>query len=167
MGDSPKETSRRVLIASVNPLFGEGLRRLFRERWDEAAVVVGLTSSMAETLEALDQLHPDLVILDYDDQSINREEFLSHFVAGDWPMQVVLVSLKASGAVVVYDRRSFTSSEAEDWLSMTWLSRSGSRRPPSSKRRNMKKFTAMSKLAEFFCVCGRLWELARGGMLHG
>lgn len=111
-----KNQPRRVLIASANPLFAEGLRNLVRERWGGRADVVGLTSNMTETLKIYEELQPDLVIVDYDDRRINREKFLSHFMAGDRPMQVMLVSLKASGAVVVYDRRSLTPSEAEKWL---------------------------------------------------
>jgi cytochrome c oxidase subunit 2 len=115
---------RRILIASANPLFGKGLRKLFEERWGNQAEVVGLASSMEETFKAMDKLEPDLVVLDYDDKTINREAFLSHFMAGERPMQVMLVSLKSSGAVVVYDRKSLSTSEADDWLNLPWQSTS-------------------------------------------
>jgi cytochrome c oxidase subunit 2 len=118
----PKNRPRRVLIASVNPLFGKGLRKLLQEKWGHQVEIVGLMSSMADTITAMDDLEPDLVVLDYDDKTINREEFLSHFMAGDRTMQAMLVSLKSSGAVVVYDRKSLSSSEAEDWLYLPWLS---------------------------------------------
>ena len=113
---------RRILIASANLLFGKGLRKLFEERWGKQAEIVGLASSMEVTFEAMDQLEPDLVVLDYDDKNINREAFLSHFMAGERPMQVMLVSLKSSGAVVVYDRKSLSTSEADDWLNLPWSS---------------------------------------------
>jgi cytochrome c oxidase subunit 2 len=121
MGTGANPHPRRVLIASANPLFGEGLRRLFRDRWGKQATVVGLTSDMTSTLKALEELHPDLVIVDYDDSTINRAEFLNHFVADERPMRVMLISLSQTGAVVVYDRRSLTASEAEDWLSFSSL----------------------------------------------
>lgn len=111
-----KETYRRVLIASANPLFGKGLRNLFQQRWGSAAHVVGLTSTMEQTFQALDDLQPDLVIVDYDDRSMNREEFLNHFVASERPMQVVMMSLQSTGAVVVYDRRTLSAAQAEKWL---------------------------------------------------
>jgi cytochrome c oxidase subunit II len=121
MGKIAKDSPRRVLIASANPLFSKGLQAMFQHRWGNAARVVGLTSTMEETLQALEDLQPDLVILDFDDRSINREEFLSHFVAGMRPMQVALVSLQETGGIMVYDRRSLTPSQAESWLGAAWL----------------------------------------------
>lgn len=118
MGTVGMGLPRRVLIASANPLFGKGLQKIFQERWGTQAVVVGLTGSMGETLQAMETLQPDLVIVDYDDRSMNRAEFLSHFVAGDRPMQVMLVSLRGGGSAVVYDRHTLTPSEAEDWLNV-------------------------------------------------
>jgi len=115
------EIPRRVLIASANPLFGKGLRHLFERRWGSAASVIGLTNTMEQTLAALDELQPDLVIVDFDDRTINREDFLNHFVTDERPMQVVLISLQSTGAVVVYDRRKLTPSQAENWLGVSWL----------------------------------------------
>jgi cytochrome c oxidase subunit 2 len=111
---------RRVLIASANPLFGKGLQKIYSERWGVEAVEFSLTRSMEETLARMESWKPHLVIVDHDDQTIHREEFLSHFITGDRPMQVMLVSLQASGAVVVYDRRSLSPAQAEDWLNLPW-----------------------------------------------
>jgi cytochrome c oxidase subunit 2 len=81
---------------------------------------------MDEVTTALETWQPDLVIVDYDDAgkpgNIQREAFLSHFIAGDQPMQVMLVSLRASGEVVVYDRRTLTTAQADDWLDVAWTS---------------------------------------------
>ena len=111
---------RRVLIVSANPLFREGLRKMYAERWGEKASIVGTPTSMADALSALETHQPDLVIVDYDDKTINRDEFLNRFVTGKAPMQVMLVSLQESGQVVVYDRRTLTSAQAEDWLNDPW-----------------------------------------------
>lgn len=116
----PDNQTRRVLIVSANPLFREGLRMVYADRWDGKAVITGTPTNMSETLSMLETHQPDLVIVDYDDQTINREEFLNRFVAGETPMQVVLVSLKESGQVVVYDRRRLTSAQAENWLNDPW-----------------------------------------------
>ena len=116
----PNNPTRRVLIVSANPLFREGLRTVYAERWDGKALITGTPTNMAETLSMLETHQPDLVIVDYDDQTINREEFLNRFVTGETPMQVVLVSLKESGQVVVYDRRRLTSTQAENWLNDPW-----------------------------------------------
>jgi cytochrome c oxidase subunit II len=112
--------TRRVLIVSANPLFREGLRKVYAERWGGRAVITGMPTNMRETLSMLETHLPDLVIVDHDDKTINRDEFMNRFVTGESPMQVVLVSLKESGQVVVYDRRRLTSAQAEDWLNNPW-----------------------------------------------
>lgn len=122
MTDAPVQP-RRVLIVSANPLFREGLRKMYAERWGGKASIVGMLTSMAEGLSALETHAPDLVIVDYDDKTINRDEFLNRFVTGktgNTPMQVMLVSLQESGQVVVYDRRTLTSAQAENWLNDPW-----------------------------------------------
>ncbi len=116
----PEPALRRVVIASANPLFRAGLRKVYSARWGREVDIVATTASMQETLEALETHQPDLVIVDYDDRDMNRAEFLSRFVAGESPMQVVLVSLDAAEVVVVYDRRRMTAAEAEAWLSNPW-----------------------------------------------
>ena len=121
MGKIVKETTGRVLIASANPLFGKGLKNMFQRRWGGAARVVAVTTTMELTLNAVDKLQPDLVILDYDDHAMNRDEFLNHFVSGEQPMQVALISLREAGDVVVYDRRNLTPTQAETWLAAAWL----------------------------------------------
>ena len=112
---------RRVLIVSANPLFREGLRKMYAERWGGKASIVGMPTTMEESLKALEKHLPDLVIVDYDDKTINRGEFLNQFVTGKNPMQVMLVSLQESGQVVVYDRRTLTSAQAENWLNDPWI----------------------------------------------
>ena len=108
---------QRILIASANPLFSKGLRKLFSERWPSDGPEMLLSSSMDETLRVLKSWQPDLVVVDYDDHTIHRAEFLNHFVEGDTPMQVMLVSLQASGEMTVYNRHTLTPDEARDWLS--------------------------------------------------
>lgn len=111
---------RLVLIVSANPLFREGLRKMYTERWGGKATIIGMPTTMDEALSALETYAPDLVIVDYDDKNINRGEFLSRFVTGKTPMQVMLVSLQESGQVVVYGRRTLTSAQAENWLNDPW-----------------------------------------------
>jgi cytochrome c oxidase subunit II len=111
---------RRVLIVSANPLFREGLRKMYAERWGEKASIIGMPTVMDDALLALDTHAPDLVIVDYDDKTINQGEFLNRFVTGKAPMQVMLVSLQESGEVVVYDRRTLTPAQAENWLNDPW-----------------------------------------------
>ena len=119
MSPSPIQ-NRRVLIVSANPLFREGLRKVYAERWSGKADIVAMPTTMDETVLALEKYQPDLVIVDYDDKNINRAEFLNRFVTGQSPMQVMLVSLDESGEVVVYDRRRLTSAQAQNWLNDPW-----------------------------------------------
>lgn len=108
---------QRILIASSHPLFAQGLRSLLQKRPDMDAEVVGMVSTIGDALEALKNLHPDLVIVDYDDDRVNREEFLARFVEGEGRLRVVLLSLKEGGdEAIVYDRRTMAASQIEDWL---------------------------------------------------
>jgi cytochrome c oxidase subunit II len=111
---------RRVLIASANPLFRDGLQKLYIQQWSQSAELVGITSSVDETMAALDELKPDLVIVDHDDKSINRDDFLDRFVKSQSSIKVVLVSLNEAGQVVVYDRRQMSPEQAEEWLKDPW-----------------------------------------------
>lgn len=114
------EFSRRLLIASANPLFREGLHRLYARDWSAQNVRVEMATNMEETLEFLEIHQPDLVIVDYDDKTINRNEFLNRFVSGEMPMKVILVSLAASEPIVIYNRKQLTAAQAEDWLANPW-----------------------------------------------
>lgn len=120
MSHANQPSPRRVLIASANPLFREGLRKVYVTRWGEKAIVVGMPSTMEETLASLETLSPDLVIVDHDDTTINRDEFLNRFMEGESPMQVVLVSLGSTEPVVLYQRKRLTAEQAESWLVNPW-----------------------------------------------
>ena len=108
------------MIASANSLFREGLQKLYASHWSEQNVHVNMTSTMEETLNFLEDHQPDLVIVDHDDKTINRGEFLNRFVTGEMPMKVILVSLAASEPIVIYNRMQLTAAQAEDWLANPW-----------------------------------------------
>jgi cytochrome c oxidase subunit 2 len=114
------EKPRRILIASANSLFGHGLHKVYAERWSEQNVDVMTVKTMQETLAQLESHQPDLVIVDYDDKAINRDEFLNRFVTGEMPMKVILVSLTTSEPVVIYNRIQLTAAQVEDWLANPW-----------------------------------------------
>jgi DNA-binding NarL/FixJ family response regulator len=109
----------RVLIASSHPLFGGGLRSLLENRLEEKITIVGLFSSVDETTHALATLKPDLIIVDYDDDHLNRDEILGQFIKGKQEIRIVLLSLKdgkEGTEAIVYDRRTLSASKIEDWL---------------------------------------------------
>jgi len=147
MGDEQWHNPRRVLIASANPLFGRGLERLLRQQWQGREFEIRLVATMAETMALLQSWQPDLVILDYDDHTLDRKRFLDLFVSEERAMQVMLVSLQESGSVVVYDRRVLTPAQAEDWLS--WPDLGFSPTPPLQKperRSSMRHFVIVAVL---------------------
>ncbi|MCI0519318.1 MAG: hypothetical protein L0Z70_03580 [Chloroflexi bacterium] len=112
--------SQRVLIASSHPLFGLGLRSLLLARQKEDVEVVGVFSNLEEATAALDELNPDLVILDHDDERLNREDFLARFLesgrSGETKVRVVVLTLQDSEHAVVYDRRTLKAEQMDDWL---------------------------------------------------
>ncbi len=118
MADNSPEMLSRILIASANPLFLRGLQKMVEDRWVRLGAEVVLAASMAKLFDLLDTWKPELVIVDCDDKSIQRADFLDHFIAGKTAMQVMLVSLKAGGEVVIYDRRVLTSEQAGEWLDL-------------------------------------------------
>lgn len=108
---------RRVLIVSSHPLFGKGLQRLLQTRRSEGVIVTGIAKSVDEAMLALEQDQPDLVVVDYDDGAVNRDEFIARFIESENKLRVVLLSLKEGGAeAVVYDRRTMAASQIDDWL---------------------------------------------------
>jgi cytochrome c oxidase subunit 2 len=111
-----KPRKRRVLIASSHPLFGQGLRGLLKKRQEAGVEVVGMVSNLGEAIAALESLNPDLIIVDYDDVNLNRDEFLARFVEGEQKLRVVLLSLQSAGNALVYDRRTLAASQIDDWL---------------------------------------------------
>jgi len=116
MPHSDLTKSRRVLIASSHALFGQGLRSLLRERKEADVEIVGMVSNLEEALQALDRLNPDLIIVDYDDKKLNRDEFLARFVEGEKKLRVVLLSLQSAQEAIVYDRRTMAAHQIDDWL---------------------------------------------------
>lgn len=117
MTQNPLSGPLRILIASSHPLFAQGINSLLSKRQEMDTDVVGIVSSIDEALEAIANLNPDLVIVDYDDDRVNREEFLARFVEGKSRLRVVLFSLKEGGdQAIVYDRRTMAASQIDDWL---------------------------------------------------
>ncbi len=117
MDTQGQTNQRKVIISSANPLFAKGLEKILRRQHRDGQIEIRHTKTMQETVLGLEQWKPELVVVDYDDQTINRAEFLHHFVRSELPMRVMLVSLNASGDVVVYNRQTLTTDQAEDWLS--------------------------------------------------
>ncbi len=117
MDRSPNSLPNRILIVSSHPLFGHGLKRLLQTRAGIVDAIVCSVSSDEEALHALEAFRPDLAIIDYDDEQIQRQAFMAYYAAGGERLRVVLLSLKESSSeAIVYDRRTLEASRIEDWL---------------------------------------------------
>ena len=116
MTRSDQQKIRRVLIASSHGLFGQGLRSLLEERKQADVEVVGIVSNLDEALQALEKFNPDLLIVDYDDETLNRDEFLARFVEGEKKLRLVLLSLQSAKEALVYERRSLAAAQIDEWL---------------------------------------------------
>jgi cytochrome c oxidase subunit 2 len=127
-------TNKRVLIVSSHPLFGEGLKLLLLKRPEADVQVVGITASIEDAMHILDQQEVDLIVVDYDDEKVNKDDFLSHFVGGGNRLRVVLLSLKEGGSnAIVYDRRTMMASQIDEWLNNEMSS------PPDKQKAREKK----------------------------
>jgi cytochrome c oxidase subunit 2 len=108
--------------------------------------VVGMVSSLDEATAALENLNPDLVIVDYDDKTLNRDEFLARFVE-EKKLRVVLLAARGEEALV-YDRRTLAAAQIDDWLK-EWTYGEG-------RSRQLKTADGANSNA----------EVRRGGMKH-
>ncbi len=116
---------KRVLIISSHPLFRLGIRTLLKARPEADVDVVGMVDNIVEAAAAQNRLQPDLMIVDYDDEHINREAVLARFVQEDQSLRVVMLSLKEGGSqAVVYDRRRIKAANINDWLHVSLPSQS-------------------------------------------
>jgi cytochrome c oxidase subunit 2 len=125
---------QRILIASRHPLFGKGLQSLLADRWGNLIEVVGIVKDIEDAAAALKEWSPNLLIVDYDDVTMNRDEFLTMFIESQEELRVVLLSLKEGlegSKAIVYDRRTMVASQIDTWLEQGLSFQEGSR---TSKR---------------------------------
>lgn len=147
MRDLFTEFHERILILSVNHLFGKGLENLILKQRFAILPEIRRVWDLNEALLILEEWKPDLVIVDYDDQTVDRAAFLQHFVTSDYPMQVLLVSLQDSDRIVVYDRRTMTPDQAELYLNLSQsISASLTEKRVESKGDSMRHFFIVTVL---------------------
>ena len=157
----PTTKKRRVLIASSHPLFAKGLTRLLQQRHQEDVEVLGVVTTSTQAFDEIQARLPDLIIVDYDDDSLNREEFLAQFMESSGKLRVVLLSLKEGGdQAVVYDRRNLAASQIDEWLN-EWtespqedLAKIISPPAPSARREHMKHWIGVTLLVIVLTAAG-------------
>jgi hypothetical protein len=115
---NPLFSHKRVLIVSSHSLFGQGLKLLLLNRPEADVQVVGIVPSIDEAMLILKQKEVNLVVVDHDDDAVNRDEVIARFVEGDQSLRVVLLSLKEGGSdAIVFDRQTMEASQINSWLS--------------------------------------------------
>ncbi len=123
MGDYPIAVSsrqRKVLIVSSHPLFSQGLRSLLEKRGADQIRIVGIASGLEEAFEIVKSQNPDLVVVDYDDQNLDRDVFLARIICAARHLRVVLFSLLEGGSqATVYDLKTMAAAQIDDWLHET------------------------------------------------
>ena len=162
--DERTEKLQRILVASANSLFRGSVSHLMEKRHGSISEIREARSfSEVETL--MTTWRPTTVLLDYDDVEIRREHFLDLFIESDNPMQVLLVSLRENGRVVVYDRRLLTPDQAEIWLDVDRRDLSKDfAKSPIQRSGNMKHFVIISFLVVAF-TAGIYYLLQAIGLL--
>ncbi|HSM26347.1 MAG TPA: hypothetical protein VK856_15900 [Anaerolineaceae bacterium] len=116
MGDHPT----LVLIASDNPIFRIGIVKLLSRRSDYPSLTIHQVKDIRDLIKKNSKLKPHLLIIDYDDKNINKKQFLDSFFEDQHDSQLLLVSLKESGNVVLYNRKVFSTHQAHQWLQIPW-----------------------------------------------
>lgn len=116
------ERNQKILIASAIPIFAKGIEKMIQSQNTDQSVDFRYAHNTKEVIDLFITWQPDLIILDYDDNLIQKEKFLEQFVESQFAVQVMLVSLNSSGSVVIYDRRTLTPEQASDWLKIPWVS---------------------------------------------
>ncbi|MCX8063496.1 MAG: cytochrome c oxidase subunit II, partial [Anaerolineales bacterium] len=91
-------------------------RSLFKKKLGVKVEIVGEVTSLESAIEATEKRDVDLVIVDYDDDQLNREDILTHFVSGGGQKRVILVSLSNPESAMLYDRRELPLSQFEAWF---------------------------------------------------
>lgn len=170
MANEERATQRRVLIASKHALFARGLSSLLQKRPQADVAVVGIASSIQEAMSMLHTLHPNLLIVDYDDEHFNREEVLTRFVEGEGRLRVVLLSLGESGhEAIVYDRRTMAAAQIDDWLA-NWSEAAQQSSTPSSSnlpREGTVDLRSRSKTMKHFIGAAIVIILLAAGTIFG
>jgi len=89
---------------------------LFKKKLGVKVDVVAEVTNLDSAIEALEKRDVDLVIVDYDDEQLNREDILARFVSGGSQKKVILVSLSNPESAMLYDRRELPLSQFEAWF---------------------------------------------------
>jgi DNA-binding NarL/FixJ family response regulator len=94
----------RVYLADDHPVVREGLRRLLGTQSDMA--VVGEASGGAQTVQAVLQLQPDVVIMDIAMPGLNGIEATRHIRQTNPSIQIVILSIYSTAEHILQGLRA-------------------------------------------------------------
>lgn len=114
------ENQTLVLIASDNSIFRIGIVKLLSWRSDFASLDIHQVKDINDLIKKYSKLKPHLLIIDFDDKNFNKKQFLDSFFEDQHDSQLLLVSLKESGNVILYNRKLFSTLQAHQWLQIPW-----------------------------------------------
>lgn len=86
-----KQAKTRVLIVDDHPIFRDGLRQLINQKED--LTVCGESDGGPETLEALDKLKPDIILLDLTLKDSNGFELLKDIKTRQCSVRILMLSV--------------------------------------------------------------------------
>jgi DNA-binding NarL/FixJ family response regulator len=114
------ENYTKVLIASANSIFRNGIEKILSKRDDFNSLTIHKVTQLEELKKKYSKFKPNIVIIDFDDININKKQFMDSFVDEKRDTQLLLVSLQEGGNVVFYKRQVFSTDQALEWLRIPW-----------------------------------------------
>lgn len=114
------EGQTKVIIASANSIFRNGIERILSKRSDYESLTIHQVSDFISLKKKYSRIKPNVLIIDFDDQNINKKQFLDSFFDEKRDTQLLLVSLQEGGNVVLFKRQIFSTDQALEWLKIPW-----------------------------------------------
>lgn len=114
------ESQTKVLIASANSIFRNGIEKILSKRIDFNSLTVHQVTKLEDLEKKYSKIKPSILIIDFDDKNINKKKFMDSFFDEKRDTQLLLVSLQEGGNVVFYKRQVFSTDQALEWLRIPW-----------------------------------------------
>ncbi len=116
MGDN----QTKVIIASANSIFRNGIEKILSNRSDFNSLSIHQVSEFQALKKKYSRIKPNILIIDFDDQNMNKKQFLDSFFDEKRDTQLLLVSLQEGGNIVLFKRQIFSTDQALEWLKVPW-----------------------------------------------
>ena len=114
------EQQTKVIIASANSIFRNGIEKILSKRSDFNSLSIHQVSEFQALKKKYSRIKPNILIIDFDDQNMNKKQFLDSFFDERRDTQLLLVSLLEGGNIVLFKRQIFSTDQALEWLKVPW-----------------------------------------------